>query len=81
MTMTQTIKVPNDRRIMLDVPPQIAAGETARFEVIWFPHKKESKDFKATLKDIQELCKEIPVSVDSLREERRRDLKIEEAKW
>jgi hypothetical protein len=37
MTMTQTVKVPDDRRIILDVPPQIPAGETARFEVIWFP--------------------------------------------
>ncbi|MDR3020787.1 MAG: hypothetical protein LBU66_07790 [Treponema sp.] len=43
MTMTQTVKVPDDRRIMLDVPPQIAAGETARFEVIWFPVSKETK--------------------------------------
>jgi len=35
--MTQTIKVPVDRRIILEIPPQIPAGETARFEVIWFP--------------------------------------------
>ena len=35
--MTQTVIIPADRRILLDVPPQIPAGETARFEVIWFP--------------------------------------------
>jgi len=43
MTITQTIEVPADRRIMLDVPPQIPAGETARFKVIWFPVKNETK--------------------------------------
>jgi len=43
MTITQTVKVPANRRIMLDVPPQIQAGETARFEVIWFPGKNETK--------------------------------------
>ena len=37
MTMTQTVKVPLDRRIIFEVPPQIPAGETARFEVTWFP--------------------------------------------
>jgi hypothetical protein len=41
MTMTQTVKVPADRRITLDVPPQIPAGETARFEIIWFPVSNE----------------------------------------
>ena len=41
--MTQTVKIPADRRIMLEVPPQIPAGETARFEVIWFPVKNETK--------------------------------------
>jgi len=40
--MTQTVKVPADRRIILDVPPQIPAGETARFEVIWYSETKPS---------------------------------------
>ena len=43
MAMTQTVKVPADRRIMLEVPPHIPAGETARFEVIWFPLNNEAK--------------------------------------
>ena len=43
MTMTQTVKVPADRRIILEVPPQISAGETARFEVIWFPVKDKTE--------------------------------------
>jgi hypothetical protein len=41
MTITQTVKIPADRRIMLDVPPQIPAGATARFEIIWFPANNE----------------------------------------
>jgi len=48
MTITQTVKVPADRRIILDVPSQIPAGETARFEVIWFPVNKEIKTLKNT---------------------------------
>jgi len=43
MTMTQTVKVPADRRIIFEAPPQIQTGETARFEVIWFPVKNETK--------------------------------------
>ena len=43
MTMTQTVKVPADRRIVLEVPPQIPAGETARFEINWFPVNNEAK--------------------------------------
>jgi len=81
MTMTQTVKIPADRRITLDVPPQIPAGETARFEVIWFPQKQATGNLKTTLKKIRELCKNSSFSVESLREERRRDLEAEEAKW
>jgi len=81
MTITQTVKIPADRRITLDVPPQIMAGEMARFEVIWFPVKKTVSSLDNTLKTIQELCKDIPVSSDSLREERRRDLEKEEVKY
>ena len=81
MTITQTVKIPADRRITLDVPPQIMAGEMARFEVIWFPVKKTVSSLDNTLKTIQELCKDIPVSSDSLREERRRDLDKEEVKY
>ena len=46
--MTQTVLVPADRRIILEVPPQIPAGETARFEVIWFPvNEKTEPSLKA----------------------------------
>ena len=43
MTITQTVEIPANRRIMLDVPPQIPAGEKAKVKVIWFPVKNEAK--------------------------------------
>ena len=46
MSYTQTIEIPADRRITLEVPPQIPIGETARFEVIWFPVNNETKPSK-----------------------------------
>ena len=46
MTITQTVKVPADRRITFEVPSQIPAGETARFEISWFPVKNEAKPFE-----------------------------------
>jgi len=80
MTITQTVEIPADRRITLEVPHEVPTGATARFELIWLPIIKEAKSIKTTLKEIQELCKDIPVSVDSLREERRRDMETENVK-
>jgi len=37
MTVTQTIKVPADRRVFFDVPREIPEGSTARCEIHWFP--------------------------------------------
>jgi hypothetical protein len=82
MTLTQTVEIPANRRITLDldVPPQIPTGSTAQLELIWFPQKKKPYDFKASLARIQELCKDAPVSTETLREERRRDLELEQQK-
>ena len=79
MTITQTVKIPADRRVIFDVPPQIPAGATARFELIWSPEK--TKDFRASLGKIRALCKNAPFSVDSFLEERRRDNAIEESRY
>ena len=79
--MLQTVKIPANRLITLEVPPQIPAGETASFEVIWFPVRQVVNSLDKTLAEIQVLCKDIPVSVNTLREERHRDLELEEAKW
>ena len=43
MTITRTVEIPADRRITLEVPREIPAGTTARFELIWFPGNNEAK--------------------------------------
>ena len=43
MTITQTVEIPADRRITVEVPSYIPAGETARFEINWFPVNNEAK--------------------------------------
>jgi len=40
MSITQTVEVPANHRLTIDVPREIPTGTTARFEVIWFPQKK-----------------------------------------
>jgi len=81
MTITQTVEIPADRRITFDLPRETPTGTTAHFELIWFPVKKGTRNVETTIKEIQELCKDIPISVDSIREERRRDLEMEEARF
>jgi len=81
MTIRQTVKVPTDHRITLEVPRQIPAGITARFDVIWFPVKNAINDFDTALKKIQNLCKDSSITVDSFREMRRRDNELEEGKY
>lgn len=83
MTITQTVEIPETRRLHLDleVPSEIPTGSTARFDITWFPQKKEEPyDFKASLARIQELCKDAPISTETFREERRRDLELEQQK-
>ena len=74
MTITQTVEIPANRRITLDVPSQIPTGETASLKIIWFPVRQTVNCLDKTLAEIQELCKDIPVSVNSIREERRCNL-------
>jgi len=81
MTIRQTVKVPTDHRITLEVPSQIPAGTTARFDVIWFPAKKAVNNFDAALEKIQNLCKDSSITVDSFREMRRHDNELEESKY
>jgi len=46
MTITQTVEIPPDRRITLEVPREIPTGTTARFELIWFPVNNEAPSVK-----------------------------------
>ena len=81
MTVTQTVKIPANRRVIFNVPSHIPTGATARFELVWSPKIEKTNDFKASLAKIRALCKDAPFSVDSLREERRRDNEIEESRY
>jgi len=81
MTITQIVEIPPDRRITFNLPREIPTGTTAHFELIWFPVKKETKSVETTIKEIQELCKDIPFSTDSIREERRKDNEVVEKRY
>jgi len=43
MTIMQTVDIPANRRIMLEVPHEIPTGTTVRFELVWFIEKNETK--------------------------------------
>jgi hypothetical protein len=82
MTIQQTVTIPADHRLHLDfeVPPQIPAGATARFELFWVPYK-EGNNLDAALEKIWALCKDAPITVDSFLEMRRRDNELEEDQY
>ena len=75
MTLKQTVDIPDNRRFMIEVPREIPTGRAqVEFKVNPFPiPKKEEFDLDASIKMIQEMCKDVPISVDSFLEERRRD--------
>jgi hypothetical protein len=83
MTITQTVEIPADRRIKLDldVPPQIPTGDMARVELIWFPQNKKADEYKTALEEIRAICKDLPISVDSFLEDRRKEKELEDEKY
>ena len=81
MTIEQTVTIPADRRITLEVPPQIPAGTKARFEIIWFPENQTSNNLDTTLEKIWVLCKDASITVDSFLEMRRHDKVLEENQY
>ena len=74
----QTIEIPANRRITLDVPSQIPIGATASFKLIWFHQEEQKKNLDTALDKIWELCKDSPITVDSFLEMRRKDNELEE---
>jgi len=81
MTIEQTIKIPADHRLTIDVPREVPVGATARCEIHWFPRKEAINNLDAALEEIWALCKDAPVTVDSFLEERRRDNEMEEERY
>ena len=81
MTITQTVEIPENRRLIIDVPRDIPVKAIARFELVWTPETKKANDFRASLEKIRALCKDAPISVDGFLKERRRDNTIEESRY
>jgi hypothetical protein len=81
MTVTQTVEIPADRRITLEVPREVPVGKTARFEIHWFPQEKAVNNLDVALERIWMLCKDSPVTVDSFLEMRRQDKELEETQY
>ena len=81
MTIEHTITIPEDHRITFEVPTEIPAGATARFELRWNPNNDVLSDLDSTLEKIWSLCKDSPISVDSFLKTRRHDKELEEAKY
>ena len=81
MTIAQTVIIPPDHRITLNVPPEIPAGTTACFEIHWSQQKEPFNSLDTALNKIWELCKDSSVTVDSFFEMRRRDKELEENQY
>ena len=81
MIIEQTVEIPADHRLTIDVPPEIPAGTTTRFEIHWFPQKKSPNSLDAALDKIWELCKDSSLGVDSFLEMRRQDKELEESQY
>jgi hypothetical protein len=75
MTIEQTIRVPNDHRLAIDLPREIPAGTTARVELKVFPFvKNEEKPaeagpqtdkppkFRLTKKELYEMLDKSPIT-------------------
>ena len=85
MTITQTVEIPSNHRLIIDLPREVPTGATARFElnVIQF-EKKEDKPGKTHLSRqiIEEMLKNSPhtlaltgilktnMTIEEIREER-----------
>jgi len=78
MTIEQTVTIPADHRLTLEIPPQIPAGTTARFELFWSPRTEAVNSLDTALEKIWALCKDSSVTVDDFLEMRHRDNELEE---
>ena len=63
MTITQTVEIPSDHRLVIDLPHKVPAGATARFElnVIQFDKKEDnSEKIRLTRQMIDEMLLNSP---------------------
>jgi hypothetical protein len=86
MTIEQTIEIPANHLLTLEVPSEIPTGR-ARMALTINPAAEEPEpndtysNFDAALAEIRELCTDSTLTVDSFLEMRRKDLELEEVKY
>jgi len=81
MTIEQTVTIPADHRISLDLPPELPVGK-ARI-TITSQTEKYSADAHRAIKNLRGLAKKMgsTLTVDSFLEMRREDLRLEEEQY
>ncbi|GHV22403.1 hypothetical protein FACS189494_09200 [Spirochaetia bacterium] len=82
-TLQQTIEIPVDHRLFIEVPKEIPAG-TATFRLEWTATPSTSgvhEDCTQNIRELRELCKGSSVTVDSFLEKRHRERDRENAKY
>jgi hypothetical protein len=73
MTIEQTIQIPNDHRLAIDLPRELPAGTTARVEVKVFPFVKDGEKptkaqvgklpkLRLTKKELDEMLDKSPIT-------------------
>jgi len=69
MTITKTVEIPDDRRLIIDIPNEVPTGRTNI--ILQFPDKKDTQPLKPVLnngklkltrKEIDELRKDCPIT-------------------
>jgi hypothetical protein len=79
MIIEQTINVPANHRLTIEVPQEVPAGRT----ILTFTPAPggETVSIDELTRELRELCKDSTLTVDSFLEMRRRDSEIEVSKY
>jgi hypothetical protein len=84
MTIEQTVEIPVDHRLMIEVPQEIPAGKAmlAFTPLNVQPELKSSrKKIDDLTRELRELCKGSTLTVERFLEMQREDCELEEAKY
>jgi len=81
MTITQTVEIPADRRIFLDLPPELPVGK-AKITITSQAEKHTSNSYEAAV-CLRGLTKKMgsDLTVERFLESRQEDFLLEEAKY
>jgi hypothetical protein len=84
MTIEQTVEIPADHRLTIEVPPEVPAGKAilAFIPIKAQPEMKSSrKKIDDLTRELRELCKSSTLTVEGFRKMQREDIEREEAKY